>query len=133
MTNEDKLMILFWSMYAVLFIVVFYIVYGDKIKMVWKNKWKILEGIWNTWFPNAYVERVAAERNKICFACVWYDKRGEAAACFVKGSPCCGACGCDLVFKQRALSAGCIKGYWNPVLSQEEEDSFREKHKLVND
>lgn len=108
------------------------ITYWGSIVIVWKNKRKILEGIWNSLFPNAFVERVAAERDKLCQACPLYDATGKAENCFVKGSACCSFCGCKLSFKQRALSVGCDKGVWGPVMSQEEEDAFREKHKIVN-
>jgi len=45
--------------------------------------------------------------------------------------PCCnkltGGCGCKLSFATRVLAKECPKGYWNAVMSEEEEDLFKSK------
>jgi hypothetical protein len=133
MEPETKLLILSWSLDLAVFLVAIYFGYEPEIKQLWKNKRKIVEGMWNRLFPNAFVERVARQRDDICRKCDLYEPVGKKDICYLKGSPCCGYCGCKLAFKQRSLSSGCDIGKWSPVLSQEEEDSFREKHKLVND
>jgi hypothetical protein len=76
------------------------------MKKLWKNKWKILEGLLNRLFPNAYVERIYKERLDICMQCPSLDLDGDK--CYVPGTaPCCGECGCELATKLRSLSSEC--------------------------
>ena len=94
------------------------------LKKLWKARRQILEGVTNTVFKKEFIEKVAAYRKKICDKCKHND--GE---CEVPGSgPCCGACGCSLTFKLRALSSACglttlnKDPLWLPILSEEDED-----------
>jgi len=73
---------------------------------LWKNKWKILEGLWNRTFRKMHVEKVFQQRLKICAVCPHLDSQG--AECYIPGTaPCCGKCGCELATKLRSLSSGC--------------------------
>lgn len=99
---------------------------------IWKNKGQILEGITNSIFLREDVEEIAKERNVICKSniCNSYDITGEG--CVIPGSqPCCdqrnGGCGCSLKFAQRSLSKECPKGFWDIVLTPEEEEKLKEK------
>lgn len=112
-----------------------------KIKIFWKNRDKIISGIWNTWFPNSYVENIAKERAKICESdiCNMYDKDGSGEECYVQGSACCMSCGCKLSWKQRSLSSSCgLEGtgrepLWKAVMSEDEELKFRAKTGIKNE
>lgn len=112
-----------------------------KLKAFWKNKWKIIDGIWNTWFPNAYIDSIADKRMKICESniCGYYDKEGRGDNCFVQGSECCLACGCKLKWKQKNLASTCgletigKKPLWFSVMTEQEEQEFRNKVNIKND
>ena len=91
-----------------------------KKETIWQNRKKILEGIKNKIFKKDAVEEIAAERNKICLKCEFYDNKGDS--CYIPGTqPCCGECGCSLSLKQRSLSTSCGEGYWEAVLTDNEE------------
>jgi len=98
------------------------------IRKIWNNRKAIIEGVWNNLFKKNYVEKIAAERNAICQNCYDYDILGTN--CEVPGTqPCCGLCGCSLKFKLRSLSSDCgneDNPKWRAVLSQEDEDAFKE-------
>ncbi len=95
----------------------------NKIQRIWKNKWKILEGIYNSVFLKRKYKKIVNARQAICKTCVHYDTDGKD--CMVPGSqPCCGYCGCSLNFKQHSLSSGCDLGKWHAVLTEEEEDKL---------
>lgn len=97
-------------------------------KKIWDNRNKILEGIKNSIFRSDAVEAIAEERNKICEKCEFFDSKGDT--CLVPGTqPCCGSCGCSLKLKQRSLSSGCDEGYWDPVLTDEEDMN----HEILNE
>lgn len=112
----------------------------SKIKYVWKNRKKIWEGIWNSWFPNLYVEKIAKERSKICQSnvCGVYDKYGTFEATFIKNSSACGGCGCSERYKTRSLSSWCYlkdigkEPLWDAVMTEKEEDEFRQKTGIEN-
>lgn len=112
-----------------------------KIKIAWKNRKKIIEGIWNNYFPNAYVERVAEKRLKICRSnmCGYYDKWGESEAAFIKGFEACASCGCKLSYATRSLSKECgisekgLPPLWGSEMNEQEEDEFRNKVGLKNE
>lgn len=90
------------------------------LKKIWNNKSQIVEGFKNSIIKDEFVESVAAIRNEKCLACTFYDKEGTK--CIVPGTgPCCGDCGCSLHLKQRSLSAGCDRGFWEPILDDNEE------------
>lgn len=111
------------------------------MKTVWKNKWKILEGIWNTWFPSRYIKNVAEKRSMICQAniCGLYDKFGTAEATYVKGKPACGGCGCNEKYKVHSLSSHCylkdlgLTPLWEAEMTEKEEEIFRNKTGIKND
>lgn len=93
---------------------------------IWKARKQILEGVKNSAVKTEFVETVAAYREKICKDCEYYDGK-----CSIVGTgPCCGACGCSLNFKLRALSSPCgltnlgEEPKWFPVLSQKQEDEL---------
>lgn len=91
-----------------------------RITSLWKNRTLILEGIKNSVFVSEAVEEIAEVRNKICKKCPFYDEEG--IHCMVPHTnPCCGSCGCSLHLKQRSLASGCDEGYWDPVLTEEED------------
>jgi hypothetical protein len=97
------------------------------LKRIWDARNEILEGIKNATFKSEAVEVIAEERNKICTECEFYDTKGDL--CYVpKTQPCCGSCGCSLKLKQRSLSSDCPEGYWEPVLTEEEDMN----HEILN-
>ena len=94
------------------------------LKQIWNNKAAIAEGIKNKIFKNEDIEEVFEHRMEICKACSSFDSEGSK--CAVKGSkPCCGNCGCALMFKLRALSADCPEGKWAAITDQAVEDELR--------
>lgn len=92
----------------------------NKLKKIWKDRNKILEGITNAMIRDEFVEDVARHRMEVCEACEFLGDK-----CLVPGtSPCCNECGCSLSFKTRSLSSECPKGKWKALLSEEEEDNL---------
>jgi hypothetical protein len=105
---------------------------GRSVTKIWESRNLILEGIKNSLFKKEAVEAVAKERNAICESCPKYDAFGDS--CTVPGTaPCCGACGCSLKLKQRSLASGCDEGYWDPVLTEEEDMNHDILNPEVND
>lgn len=102
---------------------------GNSLIELWKKKGKILEGIGNSIFKKEDVEHIAEERLKICRSnkCGYYDPLGNSEAAVIKGVESCGACGCKLAWKSRALSDECPKGYWERVLTETEDAVLKEK------
>lgn len=84
---------------------------------IWKNKFKILEGLKNKVFKKKYVEKIYNERMEICKACPFIDNLG--VHCYVPDTnPCCSKCGCNLNLKLRSLSSSCgdeENPRWNSV------------------
>jgi len=98
----------------------------SKIKKIWKNKWLILEGMFNYYFTRKKIEKVATYRNDICSTCPLIDLKGNK--CEVPGTqPCCGDCGCSLKYKTYSMSSECPQGNWFAVMSEEEEDELNAK------
>jgi hypothetical protein len=86
-----------------------------------KNIDKIAEGIKNNIFKKEHIEAVATDRFQICVRCSLFDAKGDD--CVAPGSqPCCSDCGCSLAFKVRSLSSECPKGYWDALVTEEQED-----------
>lgn len=100
-----------------------------------------MEGIWNSWFPNRYVERIADKRKTICESnvCGYYDPKGENEKCYVPGKPCCSGCGCNANWKQHSLSSYCYLqdigklSLWDTEMTEEEENKFRTKTGITNE
>lgn len=98
----------------------------NNIIQIWKNKWKILQGLFNRIFKTKNVEAIAAARMKICKGCVDIDHKGDK--CMVPGTaPCCKVCGCSLETATRSLAYECPKQYWRAVMTQAEEDAMNDK------
>ncbi len=94
----------------------------NTLKLIWKKRKEILEGITNSVIRDETVEEIAALRYNLCNECP--SKGGE---CAVKGTgPCCGECGCSLSFKTRSLASDCPLGKWEAIATVEEEDKLEE-------
>lgn len=110
----------------------------QKLKKIWKNRRKIFEGIWASLFPNAFIKLVSKYRFDICKmnACGYYDKLGVSEAVIVKGKPSCAQCGCSLAIKTKSLSSQCALSnigrvpLWSAIMSGEDEDTFKKKHRI---
>jgi len=110
----------------------------ERIKIVWKNRYKIIEGIYRTYFPNKFVAAVAESRLNICEsnACGYFDLVGRSEKCLIKGRSCCSGCGCNTDYKVHSLSSYCaLKDMgkvplWDSIMTQEQEDEFKKKHDL---
>jgi hypothetical protein len=82
-----------------------------------------MEGVKNSIIRDAFVEKVAEERRKICDDCIRKDDEGKS--CVMPGTqPCCNLCGCSLSFKIRSLSSDCPDLRWHAVISEEDEDKL---------
>lgn len=111
-----------------------------KLFLIIKNLPKIIAGVWNSWFPTYYIERIAEKRIRICEddACGFYDQYGKSKKAFVPGVPTCGNCGCVLSFKTRSLSSECsladiaLTPLWKKEMTEKEEDAFRNKTGIDN-
>ena len=114
---------------------------AGKLKTMWKNKKKILEGIWNSWFPTQYVEKIAAHRLAICQSntCGHHDPIGSAINCVKPGSGCCSGCGCNDKYKVHSLASYCylndlgLTPLWDLEMTEKEEKAFREKTGIKNE
>ena len=103
------------------------------LKHIWKSKWKILQGLYNTLVVKPEIEKIAYERMAICLQCPLYDAVGTG--CVIPGTqPCCnslkGGCGCKLHLLQRSLSSECSHPdgpKWKAVLTDEEQDELYNK------
>ena len=92
------------------------------LKLIWKNKSQIMEGIKNAVVRDEFVEDVARLRHDVCDSCP-----SKGTDCAVKGtSPCCNECGCSLAFKTRSLSSEGPLGKWSALVTDEEEDKLDE-------
>ena len=98
----------------------------SKIKKIWKNKWLILEGMFNYYFTRKKIEKIASYRNDICSTCPLIDLKGDS--CEMPGTqPCCSDCGCSLKYKTYSMSSECPQGNWFAVMTEEEEDDLNAK------
>lgn len=90
---------------------------------IWKNRKQIMEGIKNSVIRDAFVEKVAEERLKVCYGCPRKDDKGKS--CVMPGTqPCCNLCGCSLSFKTRSLSSDCPDLRWTALITEEDEDKL---------
>jgi|LakMenEpi03Aug12_release.lakeMendotaPanAssembly.Ray.scaffolds.fasta_scaffold122566_4 hypothetical protein len=92
---------------------------------LWKDRNKILEGVANSVFKTEHVEEIHDHRMAICQSCPFLQSKGQKN-CVAPGThPCCPQCGCSLKFKLRSLTSSCPEGYWDAVLTQDEEDDVK--------
>jgi hypothetical protein len=104
----------------------------SKIRTIFKNRKAIWQGFYFRYFGREdWIEQVAKTRMHICNQCPHIDNIGHQ--CMVPATqPCCGKCGCSLKIKTFSLSSGCgdeENPRWNAVLTEEQEDVFREAMK----
>lgn len=94
----------------------------NTLKLLWKNRKEILEGITNSVIRDETIEEIAALRYNICNQCT-----SNGNECAIKGTgPCCNECGCSLSFKTRSLASDCPLGKWKAIATVEEEDKLEE-------
>ena len=84
----------------------------NKIKRIWKNRCKILEGLWYNhvvFFFNKkhWAKKVVDLRRIECYTCPYLDRDGSGEKAIVKGSPSCSICGCLIWEKTASLSSDC--------------------------
>jgi hypothetical protein len=82
----------------------------SNLKNIWENRKLILEGVGNTLIKNKVIEEIAIERKAVCAVCPFLNKD-----CITVGGNCCGACGCKIELKTRAMAASCPKNKWVAV------------------
>ena len=105
---------------------------SEKIKKLYKDRHKIVEGISNLVFLKKEVNRIAAQRDSICQSnvCGQYDKDGSSEKAFIKGSAACAICGCNIRLLTHSLHSECSlheigqEPLWKMVLTEDEEDSL---------
>lgn len=99
------------------------------LNKIWKEKFKIIDGVIHAIFKNKKVEAIAEYRLSLCKTCPLIDIEGDH--CEVKGTqPCCGECGCSLKLKLRSMSSRCDKpgdSRWPELETKEEIDTFYER------
>ena len=61
-----------------------------------------------------------------CASCPELDTTGDKCAVSAT-KPCCGACGCSIGLKIRALSASCPKYKWKAVTNQQAEKIIKKQ------
>jgi hypothetical protein len=85
---------------------------------------QVYEGWRNHLVPPKHLKKaikiVSMERMSLCSACEFNSKNRKEH--FLRIDEHCTDCGCTLSAKTKCLSCCCTMGYWNAVLSQEEED-----------
>lgn len=109
-----------------------------KIKKIWKNKFKILEGMWFNhivFFFNKkhWALKLVKNRREICKACPHLDKEGKSEEVIIPGFPACGICGCNIKEMTASLSYSCPDNpkRWEPI--QVKNDYILEDHVTTND
>lgn len=97
-----------------------------KLKIIWKNRKEIFQGIKNKWFKTAEIEEVAFDRMETCLRCPQIDHTGHR--CLMPGTqPCCSICGCKLSLKVRSMASECPHPQgplWKAHMTQEEQDKL---------
>lgn len=84
----------------------------NKIKKAWRNKWKILEGLWYNHVVFLFNKKHWAayeveQRRAICAKCPLLDKEGKGENVLLPGLPSCGVCGCNIKELTACLSCEC--------------------------
>jgi len=97
----------------------------NKLLKAFKNIDQIFEGVKNNIFKKDDVELIADMRWQKCRECEYLDTKGDK--CAAPGTqPCCSDCGCSLAIKLRAVSSSCPKRKWNALLSEKNEEKFKD-------
>jgi hypothetical protein len=107
---------------------------SERLMRLWKDRNKIVEGIANIVFVNQEVEKIASERVAICKSnkCGHYDQTGSSPKAYIKGSPSCGICGCNIRALTHSLHSECSltelgqAPLWEAVMTEEEENSIND-------
>lgn len=97
-----------------------------KLKKVWREKWKILEGLWYNhivFFFNKthWAVRQVDQRRDICSDCPNLDLTGTGPNVVIKGHPACAICGCNIKELTACLSCSCSltqigqEPNWKPI------------------
>lgn len=84
----------------------------SSVKKIWKNKLKILEGIWYNhivFFFNKkhWAIKIVQHRRAICHNCPFFDEKGVTERVIIRGLPSCSICGCNINEKTACLSCNC--------------------------
>lgn len=94
----------------------------NKGKTIWRNRKKILEGIWYNhvvFFFNKkhWAKREVEHRRNICDTCPYLDRIGRGNNVILKGQPACSFCGCNIKEKTACLSCECahIEPKWKAI------------------
>lgn len=87
---------------------------------MWKNKWKILEGVWYNHFvfyfnKTHWAKKLVEDRRLECSTCPNLDYFGKGDNVIIKGKPACGLCGCNIKEKTACLSCECDAQKWKSV------------------
>jgi hypothetical protein len=91
----------------------------------------ILQGIYNKVYVKKWIEEVSKERLEICAACDLNSEKAKKKG-YVTHRPDihCTDCGCNLELKTRCMDCACPIKKWEEVISEEEWEKVKEKHKL---
>lgn len=81
----------------------------NKAQQIWKDKWKIINGFWNTIFGSKKIKTIAEQRMKICESnkCGFFDKGGVSEKAFIKGEDACSICGCNIQLLVNSMESKC--------------------------
>ena len=98
----------------------------NKIIGAFGNMDQILEGVKNKVFKKQHIEDIADIRWMECAQCPELDTTGNKCAVSAT-KPCCGACGCSIGLKIRALSASCPMGKWKSITNNHSEKLIKKQ------
>ena len=89
--------------------------------------YQIYEGWRNKLFPPEKLKQlildVSEERMSICDACK-FNSANRKKKNILRPDVHCTICMCTLSAKTKCLSCGCPKGFWNAILTEEQEDEM---------